>query len=108
MLDRLSRVAWRSVRICVAGVTIARGVELRDPYLSGSILKNDIPTSMLTDRFAQAVAFASIVHATHARKGTNIPYISHLIGVASLVLEHGADEDTAIAALLHDAPEDRG
>ena len=50
----------------------------------------------------QAFAFASAVHASQTRKGSAIPYLSHLMGVASLVLEHGGDEDTAIAALLHD------
>jgi len=69
---------------------------------------NVVPNPVLTDRFAHAFAFASIVHASQTRKGTAIPYVSHVIGVASLVLEHGADEDTAIAALLHDAPEDQG
>ncbi|SPE19751.1 Metal dependent phosphohydrolase (modular protein) [Burkholderiales bacterium] len=71
-------------------------------------MANVVPNPVLTDRFAQAFAFASIVHASQTRKGTAIPYVSHVIGVASLVLEHGADEDTAIAALLHDAPEDQG
>jgi len=69
---------------------------------------NAVPHPALTDRFAQAFAFASVVHASQTRKGTATPYLSHLMGVASLVLEHGADEDTAIAALLHDAPEDQG
>jgi len=69
---------------------------------------NDVPHPVLTDRFAQAFAFASVVHASQTRKGTATPYLSHLMGVSSLVLEHGADEDTAIAALLHDAPEDQG
>lgn len=63
---------------------------------------------VLTARFADAFTFASVVHAAQVRKGTTIPYISHLMGVAALVLEHGADEDTAIAALLHDAAEDQG
>lgn len=63
---------------------------------------------VLTARFADAFAFASVVHAAQMRKGTAIPYLSHLMGVTALVLEHGADEDTAIAALLHDAAEDRG
>jgi len=67
-----------------------------------------LPSPVLTDRFARAFEFASVVHASQVRKGTSIPYIAHLIGVASVVLEHGADEDTAIAALLHDAPEDQG
>lgn len=71
-------------------------------------MNNGLPKPVLSDRFTQAFAFASIIHASQTRKGTSIPYLAHLIGVASLVLEHGADEDTAIAALLHDAPEDQG
>jgi (p)ppGpp synthase/HD superfamily hydrolase len=71
-------------------------------------MANVVPSPVLTDRFAQAFAFASIVHASQTRKGTAIPYLAHVIAVASFVLEHAADEDTAIAALLHDAPEDQG
>jgi (p)ppGpp synthase/HD superfamily hydrolase len=59
-------------------------------------------------RFEQAFLYASIVHADQRRKGTEIPYISHLMLVAGTVLDHGGDEDEAIAGLLHDAPEDRG
>ncbi len=62
----------------------------------------------LTPRFEQALNYACIVHAGHLRKGTPIPYVAHLLSVASLALEHGGDEDTAIAALLHDAVEDAG
>jgi (p)ppGpp synthase/HD superfamily hydrolase len=63
---------------------------------------------MLTDRFAHACALAVALHAQQLRKGTRIPYVSHLLAVASLVLEHGGDEDQAIAGLLHDAVEDQG
>lgn len=63
---------------------------------------------MLTERFDEALAYASRIHREQRRKGTDIPYISHLLGVASLALEAGADEDQAIAALLHDAVEDQG
>lgn len=66
------------------------------------------PSVVLTDRYASAVAYASALHANQARKSTTIPYISHLLGVSSLVLEAGGDEDLAIAALLHDGPEDQG
>lgn len=66
------------------------------------------PIPILTGSFSEAFAFASAAHATQVRKSTTIPYVSHLLGVASLVLEHGADEPTAIAALLHDAAEDAG
>lgn len=62
----------------------------------------------LTWRFDLALHFASGLHHGHARKGTTIPYISHLMGVCGLVLEAGGDEDQAIAALLHDAVEDKG
>jgi GTP pyrophosphokinase len=63
---------------------------------------------MLTNRFNEAVAYAVAIHAAQTRKGTSIPYTSHLLGVASIVLEHGGDEDEVIAALLHDAAEDQG
>ena len=57
---------------------------------------------------SDAAAFALEIHAAQTRKGSDTPYISHLLGVASLVLEHGGDEDQAIAGLLHDAIEDQG
>lgn len=62
----------------------------------------------LTARFTQALDFARTLHASDVRKGTAVPYLSHVIAVASVVLEHGGDEDQAIAALLHDAGEDHG
>lgn len=62
----------------------------------------------LTHRFTEAVDYARTAHAGHFRKGTTIPYVYHLLGVASLVLEHGGDEDQAIAGLLHDVLEDCG
>ena len=55
-----------------------------------------------------AVAYAASVHAAQVRKGTNIPYLSHLLAVASLVIEHGGTEDQAIGGLLHDVVEDCG
>ena len=64
--------------------------------------------TVLTDRFTRAVDYAREVHAGDTRKGTTIPYLSHLLAVAALVLEHGGSEDQTIAALLHDAAEDHG
>lgn len=64
--------------------------------------------TILTDRFIDALGFAAHLHAHQKRKGTSIPYVAHLMSVASLVLENGGDEDQAIAALLHDAVEDQG
>jgi (p)ppGpp synthase/HD superfamily hydrolase len=63
---------------------------------------------MLSARLTQAVDYAREAHASQIRKGTSIPYLAHLLGVASLVLDHGGDEDQAIAALLHDVVEDQG
>lgn len=62
----------------------------------------------LTDRFARAAAEAARLHRGQMRKGSGTPYVAHLLAVAALALEHGADEDEAIAALLHDAVEDQG
>ena len=61
-----------------------------------------------TERFASAMMYADRVHRGQYRKGTGIPYIAHILGVASLAIEYGADEDEAVAALLHDAAEDGG
>ena len=58
-------------------------------------------------RFVSVAKFVE-AHDGDVRKGTTIPYISHPLGVASIVLEYGGDEDQAIAALLHDAIEDGG
>ena len=63
---------------------------------------------MLTERIGQALALAVEAHNGQLRKGTKIPYVSHVMGVASIALDFGADEDQAIAALLHDALEDGG
>lgn len=65
-------------------------------------------TVSLGPRFRQAFVFAARKHAEQRKKGSGIPYISHLMGVCSLVLEAGGDEDIAIAALLHDVVEDCG
>lgn len=65
-------------------------------------------TALLSWRFDLALQLALGLHRQQVRKGTTIPYISHLLAVCSLVLEAGGDEDQAIAALLHDAVEDQG
>jgi (p)ppGpp synthase/HD superfamily hydrolase len=63
---------------------------------------------VLTPRFTDALSYAVQLHAGQMRKGTHIPYIAHLLAVAGIVIEQGAGEDEAIAALLHDAIEDQG
>jgi len=62
----------------------------------------------LTNRFDEALVYAHAVHAGQARKVTGTPYIAHLMGVSSIVLDDGGGEDEAIGALLHDAAEDFG
>ena len=62
----------------------------------------------LTERYSGAVDFARLAHHGGVRKGTSIPYLSHVLAVSALVLEYGGDEDQAIVALLHDVAEDAG
>lgn len=65
-------------------------------------------TPLLTERFDEALRYATAHHAQQLRKGTPIPYAAHLLAAASLVLEMHGDEDEAIGALLHDVVEDGG
>lgn len=62
----------------------------------------------MSPRFAAALVYAHEVHRGQRRKGTGIPYIAHVLGVASIAMEYGATEDEAIGALLHDAAEEGG
>jgi (p)ppGpp synthase/HD superfamily hydrolase len=62
----------------------------------------------ISPRYTNALEYAREAHAKQVRKGTTIPYLAHLLGVSSLVLDYGGDEDQAIAALLHDVVEDQG
>jgi GTP pyrophosphokinase len=62
----------------------------------------------LSGRFDDALVYASRLHASQRRKASDVPFVSHLLSVAGLVLEFGGNEDEAIAALLHDAVEDQG
>jgi (p)ppGpp synthase/HD superfamily hydrolase len=59
-------------------------------------------------KFARAFAYAARLHRGQRRKGTDKPYIGHLMSVTSIVIAYGGDEEMAIAALLHDAVEDQG
>jgi GTP pyrophosphokinase len=68
----------------------------------------DIPAPDRWSRLADAAALAFRIHGAQLRKGTTIPYLSHLLAVTAIVLEHGGDQDQACAALLHDAIEDGG
>lgn len=64
--------------------------------------------TQLTERFEDALVYATQLHASQRRKRTYVPYVAHLLAVTALVLEDGGDEDQSIAALLHDAVEDQG
>ncbi|HEX7604963.1 MAG TPA: HD domain-containing protein [Polyangiaceae bacterium] len=76
--------------------------EPRRDCMAEETLKNP-----LTDQFTKALTLACDLHQTQPRKGTQIPYMCHILGVASLALEYGATEAEAIAAILHDAIEDQ-
>lgn len=69
-------------------------------------MREPAPSPLLSERFDRAVQRALDLHRTDLRKHTSVPYASHLLGVAALVLEDGGSEDEAIAALLHDVLED--
>ncbi len=60
------------------------------------------------ERLEEALLYATRLHRDQTRKGTEVPYVTHLLAVAAIVGENGGTEDEVVAALLHDAPEDRG
>ena len=60
------------------------------------------------EKFEEALVYAACVHRDQTRKGTSVPYVTHLMAVAAIVGENGGTEDEVIAGLLHDAPEDAG
>lgn len=62
----------------------------------------------LSAKFEEALIYATRVHGAQLRKKTQVPYIGHLLGVAAIAMEYGADETETIGALLHDAVEDGG
>jgi (p)ppGpp synthase/HD superfamily hydrolase len=87
------------------------GIAGDSPHAGAANGGHDGPRSsrvVLGDRFEDALQFAAATHRSQVRKGSRIPYVGHLLGVCSLVIEDGGDEDEAIAALLHDAAEDQG
>ena len=61
-----------------------------------------------TEKFEDALVYAAQLHRDQTRKGTGVPYVTHLLAVAAIVGESGGTEDEVISALLHDAPEDAG
>ncbi|MDG2991968.1 HD domain-containing protein [Candidatus Synechococcus calcipolaris G9] len=63
---------------------------------------------MLSTRYLDALEYAATLHENQKRKGSGVPYISHLYAVSALVISFGGGEDAAISGLLHDGPEDQG
>lgn len=76
--------------------------------MSGKLLPTPVILPADAMRLGRALAYAAEHHGGQARKGTTIPYVSHLLHVAAFVFEHGGSVDEAIAALLHDIAEDSG
>lgn len=74
----------------------------------GDVVRLPLPPEpwLYTERLLRALEAAALMHAAQTKAGTGVPYLSHLLGTCSIALEHGADEDEAIAALLHDSIED--
>lgn len=70
--------------------------------------KPEVPVMELGGSFSEALVYAKMMHGRQARRGTAVPYMSHLLAVSALVLEDGGTEEEAIAALLHDVAEDHG
>ena len=68
--------------------------------------REQTPNWQTTGVIKGAFEIASHEHRDCVRKGTSIPYISHLLAVSALVIEHGGSEVQAAAALLHDVLED--
>ena len=77
-------------------------------YAHSAQLTNRPNQMILSPDFVEALTQAGHLHRKQTRKGTEIPYLSHIMAVATIVLEHGGSEEEAIAALLHDAVEDQG
>src|SRR5579859_2794514 len=99
-----------STEICSrsSAPTCWRGVEKSNSKMKPQRAQRTRGNKKLGPRFLRAFLFAAEKHSGQTRKASTIPYIAHLMGVASLVLEAGGDEDLAIAALLHDVVEDCG
>lgn len=72
------------------------------------VLAVRVSAMQLGPRFADALRLANELHSGQTRKASQVPYVSHVLAVTATVLEYGGDEDTAIAALLHDTVEDCG
>ncbi len=87
---------------------VPTGLGVSREAIGDKVSETRAPQVQLTKRYIDAVAFANDAHRDHARKGTTVPYLCHVLAVSASVLEAGGDEDQAIAGLLHDVAEDHG
>jgi len=62
----------------------------------------------ISEKFEEALVYATQAHGNQMRKKTGIPFVAHILGVTAIALEYGASETEAISALLHDTVEDCG
>ena len=60
------------------------------------------------EKYLEAYTFSFKLHKKQIRKGSNIPYFTHLSSVSNLIIENNGTTTQAIAGLLHDAVEDQG
>jgi (p)ppGpp synthase/HD superfamily hydrolase len=88
----------------------ATAIGPRRPQLEEDLIcmTAQVTPSIAWSRLAAAITYALDIHRAQTRKGTQTPYIGHLLAVASIVLEAGGDEEQAMAGVLHDAVEDIG
>ena len=86
-----------------------------DPEAAGIVVQDSARQPLkLGDRLTDAVGFAREMHHGAVRKGTQIPYLSHVLAVAALAIEDAASdpelheqiEEISVAAVLHDVVED--
>jgi hypothetical protein len=102
LAQRLSMSAW------IGGVQqrYVQPIEEDRRVLYGDNRPHERQAMPYSENFEKAFCWAADLHRTQCRKGTSIPYITHLMAVAAIVGENRGTEDEVIAALLHDAIED--
>ncbi len=92
----------------VIGVVHTAGVRLRPSFGGDGVANESLPEDrQLSDQYLAALNFAGVKHRGQSRKGTDIPYLGHLLIVSGIVIEAGGSEVQATAALLHDVVEDQ-
>jgi hypothetical protein len=89
-------------------LTDAEQQQLRDAISFDRVFPDDEPDPPFTPDFTSALEYAAHVHRGQRHRGRPVPYLAHLLAVATLVAEDGGGETEVVAALLHDAAEDRG